>query len=156
MNNSSINNKRIAKNTILLYFRMLVTMTISLFTSRVVINALGLENYGIYNVVAGVVVLFSFVNNAMAIGTQRHISYELGKSEGRVSEIFSACLKIHVALGFLVVLLGEVFGLWFLNSKLNIPQERMIAANVIYQIALLNCFISIVKTPGGKKGSATL
>lgn len=147
MNNSSINNKRIAKNTILLYFRMLVTMTISLFTSRVVINALGLENYGIYNVVAGVVVLFSFVNNAMAIGTQRHISYELGKSEGRVSEIFSACLKIHVALGFLVVLLGEVFGLWFLNSELNIPQERMIAANVIYQIALLNCFISIVKTP---------
>lgn len=146
-NVTSSNNKRIAKNTILLYVRMLVTMFISLFTSRIVLNVLGVEDFGIYNVVAGVVVLFTFVNNAMAIGTQRHISYELGKKEERVSEIFSACLKIHVVLGLLVVFLGDVIGLWFLNNKLNIPEERMIAANVIYQIALFNCFISIIKTP---------
>lgn len=147
MSSNQSNNKRIAKNTILLYIRMLVTMVISLYTSRVVLNTLGVEDFGIYNVVAGVVVLFTFVNNAMATGTQRHISYELGKPDGRVSEIFSACLQIHVVLGALVVVLGEIVGLWFLNSQLNIPSERMFAANVIYQIAIVNCFISIVKTP---------
>ena len=147
MSDFSSHNKRIAKNTILLYFRMLVTMGISLFTSRVVLNVLGVENYGIYNVVAGVVVLFTFVNNAMATGTQRHISYELGKPDGRVSELFAACLKIHIVLGTIVIFLGEVVGLWFLNYKLNIPADRMFAANVIYQIALINCFISILKTP---------
>lgn len=126
---------------------MLVTMIISLYTSRVVLNTLGVEDYGIYNVVAGVVVLFTFINNAMATGTQRHISYELGKKDGRISEIFSACLKIHVVLGALVVLLGELVGLWFLNTQLNIPTERMFAANVIYQIALVNCFVCIIKTP---------
>lgn len=146
-NQITSNNKRIAKNTILLYIRMLVTMLISLYTSRVVLNTLGVEDFGIYNVVAGVVVLFSFVNNAMATGTQRHISYELGKQDGRLAEVFSACLKIHVFLGFIFVLLGEIVGLWFLNSQLNIPPYRMFAANVIYQIALLNCFVSIIKTP---------
>ena len=145
--NPSSNNKRIAKNTILLYIRMLVTMIISLYTSRVVLNTLGVEDYGIYNVVAGVVVLFTFINNAMATGTQRHISYELGKRDGKIPEIFSACLKIHVVLGALVVLLGEIIGLWFLNTQLNIPTERMFAANVIYQITLVNCFIGIIKTP---------
>lgn len=146
-NKGNISNKRIAKNTVLLYLRMLVTMAVSLFTARIVLDVLGVENYGIYNVVAGVVVLFTFVNNAMAIGTQRHISYELGKIDGRVSELFSACFKIHIVLGVIVVFFGEVVGLWFLNYKLNIPADRMFAANVIYQIALVNCFISIVKTP---------
>lgn len=144
---SQNNNKRIAKNTLLMYIRMLVTMFISLFTSRVVFNALGVEDYGIYNVVSGFVVLFTFVNNAMATGTQRHISYELGKANGRIPEIFSACFKIHVVLGLLVVFFGELIGLWFLNSRLNIPADRMFAANVIYQVALVNCCIGIIRTP---------
>lgn len=147
MSHTSGNNKRIAKNTLMLYFRMLVTMGISLFTSRVVFNALGVENYGIYNVVVGVVVLFTFINNAMATGTQRHISYELGKENGRVAEIFSACLKIHMVLGALVVVSGEAVGLWIINNKLNIPAGRMLAANIIYHIALVNCFVCIVKAP---------
>ena len=147
MSDNYSSNKRIAKNTALLYIRMLVTMLISLYTSRVVLNTLGVGDFGIYNVVSGVVVMFTFVNNAMATGTQRHISYELGKTDGRVSEIFSACLKIHVVLGALVVFFGELIGIWFLNTKLNIPVERMFAANVIYQIALVNCFVGIIKTP---------
>lgn len=147
MSDNISNNKRIAKNTLMLYIRMLLTMAVSLYTSRVVLNTLGIVDYGIYNVVAGVVVLFTFVNNAMATGTQRHISYELGKPNGRVPEIFSACLRIHVILGAFVVILGEVVGLYFLNTQLNIPEERMNAANVIYQIALANCFVGIVKTP---------
>ena len=147
MSDTSTNNIRIAKNTVLLYIRMLVTMFISLFTSRVVLNTLGVEDFGIYNVVAGVVVFFTFINNAMTTGTQRHISYELGKSSGQVSRVFSACFKIHVALGVLIVFLGELIGLWFLNTKLNIPAERMFAANVIYQIALVNTFVGILKTP---------
>ena len=146
-NNMSINNRRIAKNTILLYLRMLVTMVVTLYTSRVVLNTLGIEDYGIYSVVAGVVVLFSFINNAMSTGTQRHLSYELGKADGRVSDIFSACLRIHVVLGVLIVVLGEAFGLWFLNSGLNIPAERLYAANVIFHISLITCFVGIVKTP---------
>lgn len=145
--NISINNRRIAKNTILMYLRMLVTMVVTLYTSRVVLNTLGIEDYGIYNVVAGVVVLFSFINNAMSTGTQRHISYELGKIDGRVPRIFSACLRIHLVLAVLVVVLGEVIGLWFLNNGLNIPSERLYAANVIFHIALITCFIGIVKTP---------
>lgn len=145
----SPNNKRIAKNTVVLYFRMIIVMVVGLFTSRIILSVLGVEDYGIYNVVAGVVVLFTFVSNAISIGTQRHISYELGKPDGCVSEIFSACLKIHIFFGIIVVILGEFIGLWFINYKLNIPADRMFAANVIYQISLINCFLSIVMTPYG-------
>ena len=133
----------------MLYFRMIIVMVVGLYTSRIVLSVLGVEDYGIYNVVAGVVVLFTFASNAIATGTQRHISYELGKSDGCVSEIFSACLKIHIFFGIIVVVLGEVIGLWFINFKLNIPADRMFAANVIYQISLINCFLSIVMTPYG-------
>ncbi len=147
MSDISANNKRIAKNAVLMYIRMFVTMVISLFTSRVVYKTLGEEDYGIYIVVAGFVVLFAFINNAMATGTQRHISYELGKADGCIAETFSACLKIHMIFGVLVILGGEVIGLWFLNSKLNIPADRMFAANIIYQLAIANCFINIIKTP---------
>ena len=153
-NNMSINNRRIARNTILLYLRMLVTMVVTLYTSRVVLNTLGIEDYGIYSVVAGVVVLFSFINNAMSTGTQRHLSYELGKADGRVSDIFSACLRIHVVLGVLIVVLGEAFGLWFLNSGLNIPAERLYAANVIFHISLITCFVGIVKRPDDASAGA--
>ena len=126
---------------------MLVTMAIGVFTSRVVLRTLGVEDFGIYNVVSGVVVLFSFINNALATGTQRHLSYELGKPKSQVSVIFSACLKIHILLGVLVLLVGEFVGVWFLNTKLNIPCSRLYAANISYQLALLICFISIVRTP---------
>lgn len=126
---------------------MLFTMFVGLFTSRVVLQTLGVENYGIYNVVGGVVVLFTFINSAMSTGTQRHLSYELGKTDGNVSVIYSACLNIHVFLAAIIILLSETIGLWFLNYKLNIPIDKMTAANWVYQISIINCAANIIRVP---------
>lgn len=143
----SSNNKRIAKNTMFMYIRMLVLLVISLYTSRIVINALGVENYGIYNVVGGVIVLFSFINSAMATGTQRHLSYELGKEDGNVSKVFSACLYIHVCMAFILFILAETVGLWFLNAKMQFPSDRVFAANVVYQISIASAMMGMVRVP---------
>lgn len=126
---------------------MLFTMFVGLFTSRVVLQTLGVEDYGIYNVVGGVVVLFTFINSAMSTGTQRHLSYELGKTDGNVSVIYSACLNIHVFLAAIIILLSETIGLWFLNYKLNIPIDKMTAANWVYQISIINCAANIIRVP---------
>lgn len=144
---NSENNKRIAKNTIFLYLRMLLTMAVGLYTSRVILATLGFEDYGIYNVVGGVVVLFTFISNAMATGTQRHLSYELGKNEGNISQIFSACFNIHLLLAAIVLLLAETIGLWFLNAKMNFPDGREIAVNWCYQLSILTCVAGIVRVP---------
>lgn len=141
------NNKRIAKNTLLMYLRMLLIMVVSLFTSRVVLQTLGVEDFGTYNIVGGIVVLFSFINSAMSTGTQRHLSYELGKKEGDVSTIFSACLKIHFWLSIIFILLAETIGLWFLNSKMQFPEGRMDVVNWVYQFSILSCMTSIIKAP---------
>lgn len=140
-------NKRIAKNTVYMYIRMLVLLVVSLYTSRVVLQTLGISDYGIYNVVAGIVVLFSFISNALSTTTQRHLSFELGKDENNVSVVFSSCLSIHVILGFVVVIITEILGVWFLNSKMTIPPERMMAANVVLQFAIFSTFLNIVRVP---------
>lgn len=96
MNNSSENNKRIAKNTLLLYFRMLFMMAVSLYTSRIVLNALGVEDFGIYNVVGGVVAMFSLLSGSLSTAISRFITYELGKEEqGNLNKIFSSAVTIH-------------------------------------------------------------
>ena len=130
-----------------MYVRMLVLLVISLYTSRIVINALGIENYGIYNVVGGVIVLFSFINGAMSTGTQRHLSYELAKEDGNVPKIFSACLYIHASIAFFIFILAETIGLWFLNVKMQFPSDRIFAANVVYQISIISAMIGIVRVP---------
>lgn len=140
-------NSRIAKNTIFMYMRMLLIMVVSLFTSRVVLQTLGEADFGTYNIVGGVVVLFTFINSAMATGTQRHLSYELGKPDGDVKTIFSACLKIHIFLALIILVLAETIGLWFLNAKMNFPEGRMVAVNWIYQFSVLACIIGIIKVP---------
>lgn len=147
MTNNSSNNKRIAKNTIFLYLRMLVTMAIGLYTSRVVLATLGVEDYGIYNVVGGVVVLFTFISNAMASSTQRYLSFELGKENGDVAKVFSACFNIHLVLAVIVLLLSETIGLWFLNAKMNFPEGRMTAVNWCYQLSVLACIAGIIRVP---------
>lgn len=142
-----VRNRTIVKNSLYMYFRMLVLTVISLYTSRVILQTLGVEDYGIYNIVSGVVVMFTFISNSMATGTQRHISFELGKSEGNVSKVFSACFNVHFWIALLVVVLGETIGLWFLNNKIVIPLERLDVARIIYQIALFSTFISIITVP---------
>ena len=140
-------NKTIVKNSLYMYVRMLVLMIISLYTSRVVLQTLGVEDYGIYNIVGGLIIMFTFVSNAMATGTQRHISFEMGKKNGDVSKVFSACFYVHLVIAILVVLLGESLGLWFFRNKLFIPSDRMSVAELVYQIALLSTSISIIKVP---------
>jgi O-antigen/teichoic acid export membrane protein len=148
MNQSRENNKRIAKNTLLLYVRMLFTMGVSLYTSRVVLATLGVEDFGIYNVVGGIVVMFAFLNNAMIASSQRFISYELGKQNyERLKKVFSLSVTIHFCIALIVLLIAETLGLWFLNTKLNIISERMEAANWVYQCSIFAFLVGIISVP---------
>lgn len=148
MSDNTENNKRIAKNTILLYIRMIFTMAVSLYTSRVVLNTLGIENFGIYNVVGGIVTLFAFLNGAMASGTQRFLSYELGKKNYiQLGKIFSLTLSIHVLIAFVIFILAETAGLWLLYNKMIIPENRMDAAIWVYQFSILSFMISVIQVP---------
>lgn len=126
---------------------MLITMAIGLFTSRIVLRTLGVEDYGIYNIVGGVVVLFNFVNQSLLSGTQRFLSYELGKEQPDVKTVFSACAKMHIGLSVIFFIVAETIGLWFVNSQLNIPETRMIAANWAYQFSVLGCIVQIIRCP---------
>ena len=144
----SANNKRIAKNTLLLYFRMFFTMLVSLYTSRVVLSALGVEDFGIYNVVGGIVVLFSFINNAMTISTQRFLNFELGRENvGETQRVFAASLNIYLALVLLFVILAETIGLWFLNRYINLSEGRVMAANWVYQATIAATVLNLIRTP---------
>lgn len=132
----------------MLYFRMFVTMAISLYTSRVVLNTLGVEDFGIYNVVAGVVGMLSFLNSAMAVATQRFLSFELGRKDFiQLKKIFATSVNIHILIALVVLVLAETIGLWFLNTKLTIPADRMTAARWIYQFAIFSFVVKIVSVP---------
>lgn len=144
----STNTKRIAKNTLMLYLRQILVMLVSLYTVREVLNALGAEDYGIYNVVAGVVVFFTFVNYAMASGTQRFLNFYLGKGDKKkLQEVYSASLLLHLAIVTLFIVLAETVGLWFIITKLNIPSERHFAAVWTYQLAVLTTVWGIMRIP---------
>ena len=145
---STNDNKRIARNAVYLYGRMLLTMGVSLYTARVVIDTLGVDNYGIYNLVGGIVTIISFINGTMAGATQRFLNYEMGKGDPcKLQRTFSNSLLIHIGIGLLVLLLGETVGLWFVNTRLVIAPERMWAANITYQLSLLAAMASIVQIP---------
>lgn len=140
--------KRIAKNTLMLYFRQILIMLVSLYTVRVVLNVLGAEDYGIYNVVAGVVTMFSFLGNAMATASQRYFSFDLGKKDEEHLKItFSVTFQIYILLALFVVLIAETLGVWFVNNKLVIPEERLIAANWIFQAAIVSFLLTLITTP---------
>ncbi len=145
---TSDNNKRIAKNTLVLYLRMLFMMGISLYTSRVVLNTLGVEDYGIYNVVGGIVAMFGFINGSMSSATQRYITFALGKGDKqRLSTIFSTTLQIHALIAGIIVLLGETIGVWFLYNKMQIPPDRLDAAFWVLQSSIVSALISIISVP---------
>lgn len=136
------------KNTIILYLRMALMMCISLYTSRVVLQTLGVEDYGIYNVVGGVVVMFSFLNDGMTVSTLRFLTFELGKgNKQRLNEIFVTSLHIHLIISAVIVLLSETIGLWFLMEKMVIPLERMTAAMWCYQLSIITAIVSIMSYP---------
>lgn len=148
MQDSSVNNKRIAKNTIYLYFRMILVLVVSLYTSRIILAELGVIDYGVYNVVAGVIVLFTFINSSMATSTQRYLTFELGKGDfDKLKRTFSASLNIHIAIGIIVFILAETIGLWFVNEKLIIPSERLFAANIAYQSTVISFMFNITQVP---------
>ena len=147
-NNQNINNKRIAKNTMLLYGRMLLLMAISLYTSRVILNALGVEDYGIYNIVGGVVAMFSMLSGSLSAAISRFITFELGKgNKENLAKVFSASVTIQLGICAIVILLAETVGLWFLNRKMVIPENRLYAANWVYQLSLVTFVISLVSIP---------
>ena len=148
MSSTSENNKRIAKNTAMLYIRMLLIMAVTLYTSRVVLEVLGVEDFGIYNIVGGVVVLFSFINNAMATATQRFLNFELGRNDIKeVGRVFSMSMTAHISIALLVLFLAETIGLWFLLTQMNIPDGRMKAAVWCYQFSILTTCVQIIRVP---------
>ena len=142
------NTKRIAKNTVVLYIRTIAITVITLYTSRVVLKALGFEDYGIYNVVGGVVALMSFLRNSMSESTQRFLSYEMGKGNNdNLKNVFSVCLTSHFLIAVILLVIAETVGLWFLNYKINISEGREIATNWIYQFSVISLCIGIISVP---------
>lgn len=141
-------NKTIAKNTIFLYFRMMFTMVVSLFTSRVILQVLGLEDYGIYQTVGGVVGMLQFVNGALSTGSSRFLTYEMGTGNfDKLKRTFSSVLTAHLLLALLIVLVAETAGLWFVYNKLVIPAERMDAAVFAYHLSILAAVFQITQVP---------
>jgi len=145
---NSENNKRIAKNTLFLYFRSILTLGVGLYTSREVLAQLGVSDFGIYNVVGGVIVLFSFIQNAMYSATSRFFTFDLGRGDfEQLKKTFSLSVVIHILTALLILILGETIGLWFLNTRLVIPAKRMGAANFVYQFSVLSACIGIFQGP---------
>lgn len=148
MSDHSASNKRIAKNTLFLYVRMGLSILVNLYTVRVIWQVLGIDNYGIYNLVGGIVLMFQFLNSAMVASSQRFISFELGKGNiNNLRKVFSISVTVHYLLAGVILLLAETVGLWFLNAKLNIPADRMIAANWVYQCSILAFLVTVISVP---------
>lgn len=140
--------KTIVKNTGFLYVRMAITMLIGLFSVRIILKALGEVDYGVYNVVSGIITMLAFLNNALSSTTQRFLSYELPSNDTeRLKRVFSTSIIIYLYLCLAIVFIGETIGLWFVNSKLNIPSDRMYAANWIYQFSIITFCFSVMSAP---------
>lgn len=141
-------NKTIAKNTLFLYFRMMFTMIVSLYTSRVILQVLGVDDYGIYQAVGGIVGFLSFINGALSTGTSRFLTFELGTGDfEKLKRTFSTTLTIHIGLATLIVFLAETIGLWFLYHEMVIPPDRMDAAVFVYHISILTAVFTLTQVP---------
>lgn len=148
MSDTAVNNKRIAKNTLLLYFRMIIIMLVSLYTSRVLLDALGEANYGIYNVVGGVVAMFSVLSGSLSNSISRFITYELGTGNlERLKSVFCTSVNIQILLAIIVFLLCEAVGVWFLNEQMNIPETRLEAANFVLQCSIATFMVNLISIP---------
>lgn len=140
-------NSQIAKNTTFLYIRMLVVMIVTLYTSRVILSVLGIDNYGIYNLVGGIVVLFTFLSAAMTTATQRYLCVAISDNTGHTQQIFSSSLIAHILLIILLLVLAETVGLWFVKTQLVIPAGREYATHVTYQLSVSTAVISVYRIP---------
>ena len=144
----SENTKRIAKNTLVLYVRMLFSMLVSLYTSRVILNTLGVEDYGIQNVVGGFVGMFSLISSSLSSATGRFLTFELGRGDKeRLKLVFSTSLVIHVSLAAIIFVATETLGLWFLNTQLVLPPSRLVAANWVFQTSVLSFMLGLFSVP---------
>lgn len=142
------NTSRIAKNTVIMYVRMFVLMLIGLYTSRVILNILGVEDYGVYNVVGGLVTMFSIISSSLSSSVSRYLTFEIGRgNSSRLSEIFSSSVIVLAVLAVVIVLLLEVAGLWFLENKLVIPEGRMGAAQFVMQCSIATFALNLLNTP---------
>lgn len=148
MSSHSENTKRIAKNTMMLYMRMLISMVVSLYTSRVVLNTLGVEDYGIQNAVGGFVAMFSIFSNSLSSAVSRFLTFELGKGDTEnLKKVFSTALVVHLGLTLIVLLLAETLGIWFVNHKMEIPADRLYAANWVFQASIISFCFSLISVP---------
>ena len=144
----SQDNARIAKNTAFLYLRMLLLFVVSFYTTRVLLQELGVEDFGLYNVVAGFVSMLGFMNQSMTNSIQRFMNYQMGlKEKGNLKLYFEVSLSVQILIGLLLLLLLESVGVWFLNSKMTIPPDRITEANILYQVSCLSLLVSVVRTP---------
>ena len=140
--------KKVASNTILLYIRMLFVMGVSLFTSRINIQALGLEDYGLFNIVAGIIGLVTFLNSALGTSSSRFITITLGRGDISDSKLlFSTIYKVHFLLGVIVMFIAEIIGIYLVNEVLSIPANRLFACNVIFQCSIVIMFINLINIP---------
>lgn len=148
MENVSANNKRIVKNTIALYARTLATMAIGLYTSRAILNILGINDFGIYNVVGGVVAMFSIISSSLSQSISRYITYELGTGNiKKLKVIFSTSINIQIIISIAIIILTETIGVWFLNNKMNIDAERIYAANWVFQFSIISFIVTLISVP---------
>ena len=148
MPESNSSARRVAKNTLLLYMRMLVMMALGLYTSRITLQALGVDNYGIYNVVGGIVVILGFLNNALSGATQRFINVALGKhNQEELNKLISNALILHAGVALICLFLAETVGLWFMNRYMVIPEDRVGAANWVYQFSVLTFLMNVLVVP---------
>ena len=148
MSANTNNSKRIAKNTIFLYIRMLFSMVVALYTSRVVLNALGVEDYGLYGVVGGIVVFFNVISGSLNAAISRFITFELGKEEQeRLNKVFCTAVNIQLLMSVLFVVLAEIVGVWFLNNHLNVPEGRLSAAHWVLQSSIISFAVGLLSVP---------
>ena len=148
MSANTNNSKRIAKNTIFLYIRMLFSMVVALYTSRVVLNALGVEDYGLYGVVGGIVVFFNVISGSLNAAISRFITFELGKEElERLNKVFCTAVNIQLLMSVLFVVLAEIVGVWFLNNHLNVPEGRLSAAHWVLQSSIISFAVGLLSVP---------
>ena len=140
--------KRLMRNTLMLYFRMLLSTCIGLYTSRIVLEALGIDDFGIYNVVGGIVTLLAFLNTSMSRGTERFLLVELGKKDfEELKKTFALTVTIHCGLALVILIFAETLGLWFINAHLNVPAERMCAVNWVYQCSVFSFIVGVLQVP---------
>ncbi len=148
MSNKSSNTKRMAKNSMALYVRMIVNIFINLYTSRVILDTLGVEDFGIYNLVGGIIAMLTFLNSSMSGATSRFLAFDIGQGDNeKLQKTYSTAIHIHIRIALIMLAIAETLGLWFVNTQLIIPEPRMFAANIVYQVTVISMFIIFVRVP---------